>query len=116
MQNRLTNRREDSVAELLLSIQSFPPCLPPVQSDARAEYAAWVIQQPSRTSLVIVLILSQASGMVKLVVNLIGFLALGLAPYAVAYYAPASYLPGGRQGGKEARTGSKKRSFALLGT
>ena len=41
--------------------------------------------------------------MVKLVVNLIGFLALGLAPYAVAYYAPASYSPGGRQGGKETK-------------
>ena len=68
--------------------------------------------EPDELSYCFDFVSGKASGMVKLVVNLIGFLALGLAPYAVAYYAPASYSPGGRQGGKEARTGSTKGALS----
>ena len=46
-----------AVTSWLLLSPSFPLHLPPRQSNACTEYATWAIQQPSRTSLVFVLIL-----------------------------------------------------------
>ena len=97
--------RAPSVDSLL---PSLPLRLPPGQSDAGAEIDAWGIQQPSRTSLVIVLILPQAAPVgwrnwleeeVEVVLTVLN--QAGEAAYSVL----ASDSSGGGQRGSDRRSG-----------
>ena len=93
-------RRRDRAWISRVLCPSLPLHLLLGQSDAGAETATWVIQQPCRTSLVIVLILFRANpgGWSNLLKN-------PLWPQSeVIISAPESDWPGGRRGGKEGRS------------
>ena len=82
-------------------LPSLPLRILPGQSDAGAEIATWAVQQPCRTSLDIVLILSQAMpvGWRNCLEEVEAVLICVLNQAAeVEVYAPGSDLPGSRQG------------------